>query len=343
MRKLVFTIENLGSDDAVNRAVFESFHKDSITGASIVANGEAFKDAVKNVVKTCTTLDIGINLNLSSGKALSHKNISSLTALDGYFDKNYLQLFMLSTNHNFLEQVEIEFKAQIERVIDSGIKPTFFASNKHIHTIPPIFNIVCKLAKEYGIPFVRTHSEDFYITPGVIRFFSTQYFCNVFKNLLFKFLNIFNLRTLKKYQLLTNKKLIGVLYSEQMDIETVLFGINSINSSECAEVIFNATSNKWKAHNYLEFKTLLHPDLLKEVTELNAELTDWNEFTKSDEREENAEATEFSPEQSLLTNINSIINTNENCTIESEEFETIIHTETLAKILREEQAENSSI
>jgi len=134
MRRLVFTIENLGTDDAINRAVFESFHKNSITSASIVANGEAFKDAVKNVAKTCTTLDIGINLNLSTGKALSHKNISALTALDGYFDKNYLQLFMLSTKQNFLEQVEIEFRSQVERVIDSGIKPTFFASVNHIHT-----------------------------------------------------------------------------------------------------------------------------------------------------------------------------------------------------------------
>jgi len=339
MRRLVFTIENLGTDDAINRAVFESFHKNSITSASIVANGEAFKDAVKNVAKTCTTLDIGINLNLSTGKALSHKNISALTALDGYFDKNYLQLFMLSTKQNFLEQVEIEFRSQVERVIDSGIKPTFFASVNHIHTIPNIFKIVCKLAKEYGIPFVRTHSERFYITPGAIRVFSTQYFCNVFKNLLFKFLNIFNLRTLKKYQLLTNKRFIGILYSMQMDIETVLFGINSLGPNENAEIIFNATSNKWKPHNYLEFKTLLHPDLLKEVLELNAELTNINEFTET--KEENSENIETETGTILQPDIDTSNDNKPTYYVESDEFDTIVHTETLAKILSEEKLEKT--
>jgi predicted glycoside hydrolase/deacetylase ChbG (UPF0249 family) len=57
------------------------------------------------------------------------------------------------------EEVEREFRAQVEKVLKAGIDPSHIDSEKHIHLISPLFRIVLKLAKEYKINRVRFIQE----------------------------------------------------------------------------------------------------------------------------------------------------------------------------------------
>lgn len=48
-----------------------------------------------------------------------------------------------------------ELRAQIEKIIAAGIRPTHLDSHKHTHIAPKVFRAMVRLAHEFRIPFVR--------------------------------------------------------------------------------------------------------------------------------------------------------------------------------------------
>jgi predicted glycoside hydrolase/deacetylase ChbG (UPF0249 family) len=48
-----------------------------------------------------------------------------------------------------------ELRAQVERVLEAGLKPTHLDTHKHTHLLPPVLDVVCRLSEEYGIGWVR--------------------------------------------------------------------------------------------------------------------------------------------------------------------------------------------
>jgi predicted glycoside hydrolase/deacetylase ChbG (UPF0249 family) len=52
-----------------------------------------------------------------------------------------------------------ECEAQIQWVLDHGLRPTHLDSHRHVHAFPPLFVGVARLARRYGIPFVRWPRE----------------------------------------------------------------------------------------------------------------------------------------------------------------------------------------
>ena len=71
-----------------------------------------------------------------------------------------------SNKRDFIAQLENEFRAQIERILEH-LKPAHIDSHVHTHAIPPIFELVCKLAEEYRIEQIRTQYEQFYTVPDI--------------------------------------------------------------------------------------------------------------------------------------------------------------------------------
>jgi predicted glycoside hydrolase/deacetylase ChbG (UPF0249 family) len=51
--------------------------------------------------------------------------------------------------------VETELDRQIARVFDAGIRPAHLDSHKHTHLLPPVLGAVARLARKYGIRWVR--------------------------------------------------------------------------------------------------------------------------------------------------------------------------------------------
>jgi predicted glycoside hydrolase/deacetylase ChbG (UPF0249 family) len=48
---------------------------------------------------------------------------------------------------------------QIKKVIRAGIRPTHFDGHKHVHVLPPVSEIVLRLAREFHIPAARCPME----------------------------------------------------------------------------------------------------------------------------------------------------------------------------------------
>lgn len=274
MKKIILTADDLGISKEVNEAVKESC-ENILTSSPIMANMDLFEEAV-NIYKN-SNFDIGVHLNIIEGKPLIKDNNNPLTDKNGNFNNSFIQILINSYNKKYMEFVEKEFRAQIEAVINKGIKPKFINSHVHTHSIPKIFELCAKLAKEYDIEIIRTQKENFYFVPDIKRHLKLSYFINIIKHLLLNFFTLINTKTLKKYNLKTNKNFIGVLYTLNMDKNTIIEGIKKLKDNETCEIILHPTKDKSKEKNYTEYLTLIDKNLKLELDKLNVKIVNWSE------------------------------------------------------------------
>ena len=228
-KKFILNADDFGMSEAYNRAILEGYSSGILKSASLVANGEAFEEAWKNVIPACPDLGVGIHLNVIEGKSLC-LGLDRLTDEEGNFNNSYAQLLLKSLNKKdavFMEQLEKEFRAQIEEVM-KHTKVTHIDSHVHVHSIPPIFELVCKLAKEYGIKQIRSQYEKPYMVPDVFKHLNMKYPVNLIKVMLLNFFTLINESKVQKYELNTNDYLIGVAYTSMMNSLTVSYGLMAI-------------------------------------------------------------------------------------------------------------------
>jgi len=252
--KVIINADDFGMSESVNEAITEGFNNGIITSTSIMPNMPAFDDAVQKL--SCVQgIGLAVHLNIVEGKALIPN--SSLCDGDGNFNLSFGQIMIKSLSPKFLKDVENEFRAQIEKVLKSA-KPDNLDSHVHVHAIPPIFNIVCKLAKEYNIPCVRTQYEHLYNTPGHPENFSKKHYINFIKVFLLNFLTRINRVLVKTYKLKTNDCVIGVGYTAMMNEQTIDFGLKKQERKKCLlEVICHPDKNTDRASNFNEYNAVL--------------------------------------------------------------------------------------
>lgn len=249
MKNVRITADDFGIDESVNEAIFEASKAGMLTDTCIMANGGAFWDAVLKAKEM--KINIGVHLNIIEGKSLIAKGRTPLTDENGHYDRSFFQMLLASFDRDFLKCVEAEFSSQIETVLEAGIKPAWLNSHVHTHAIPNIFEITCRLAQKYGIKNIRTQAERPYWVGKTKPI-------NLVKNLVLNLFTLQNKRTLKKYGLATNDAFIGVLYTGHMTKNTILKGLEKLNSGTTVEIILHPTTNKEKYDNYTEYLTLLN-------------------------------------------------------------------------------------
>ena len=232
--KFILNADDFGMSYAFNRAILEGFNDGFLKSASLVANGEAYDDAIKRIIPNCNNqggaLGVGIHLNIIEGYSLCN-DLSELTDDSGKFNNSWGKILLKSLNtkyDTFMEQVEKEFRTQIEKVQkDKHI--THIDSHVHVHAIPKIFELVCRLAKEYGIPQIRTQFERPYIIPDIFIHLNKKYYINLIKLIILNIFTLINENKVKQYNLKTNDYLIGVTYTSLMNSLAVSCGLMAID------------------------------------------------------------------------------------------------------------------
>jgi len=155
---LIVNADDLAMTPGANAGIFKGFDEGIITHASIMANCDYFDEAIDGI-KQRPELGIGIHFNLTYGRSLTENPLISDS--NGLFNLSYSQL-LLNKDEKFLEAVEAEWKAQINKVKQNiNKKITHIDSHRHIHLIPHIYPIVVKIAKQYNIQRIRLVKENF--------------------------------------------------------------------------------------------------------------------------------------------------------------------------------------
>lgn len=278
MKKIILTADDLGMNEDINDAVEIGHSKGLLTSSCIITNMDNYNNTLSRLSKNNSLSDIGIHLNLIEGKALLKQQNNPLVNKNGYFNNSFIKILINSYNKNYLKFVEKEFCAQIEKLLNDGIKPDYVNSHVHTHAIPKVFELTCRLAKKYDIKKIRTQKENFYIAPEFKRHLKLSYFINIIKNILLNFFTLLNQKNIKKYNLLTNDNFIGILYTANMDKNTILNGIKNIKDNKTTEIILHPTTDKSKEKNYIEYLTLLDESLREEFSKKDIKLIGWKEL-----------------------------------------------------------------
>jgi hopanoid biosynthesis associated protein HpnK len=155
-RRIIINADDFGLCEGVNKAVVQAHTNGILTSATIMTNMPAAEEAAE-IAKQTPTLGVGVHLNLTEGKPISKEPaVKPLLDGQGQFAVPFSKLPMLSIKSGKARQaIRTELAAQIQWVIERGIKPTHLDSHKHIHSFPVIYSIVCKLAKQFGITAIR--------------------------------------------------------------------------------------------------------------------------------------------------------------------------------------------
>jgi len=140
---LLVNADDFGFTRDVNDGIVEAHLRGILTATTLMANGHAFADAVAQA-KATPTLEVGVHLVLVGGDSLVSKRPLPAT----------VAAMMRGVTLGGLNPYH-EFRAQIKKVLASGLRPTHLDTHKHTHLFPPVLDAVAKLGKEFGIPWVR--------------------------------------------------------------------------------------------------------------------------------------------------------------------------------------------
>jgi predicted glycoside hydrolase/deacetylase ChbG (UPF0249 family) len=143
-KQLVVNADDFGFTRDVNQGIIEAHQRGILTATTLMANGDAFEDAVR-LARQNPTLDIGAHLVLIGGCALAASQEplpSSVGRLLAAIALRQLRIYD-------------ELAAQVRRILDAGIRLTHLDTHKHTHLAPPVLTAVARIAEEFGIPWVR--------------------------------------------------------------------------------------------------------------------------------------------------------------------------------------------
>ena len=278
-KELIFNSDDFGYSEAFNIGIKNGFLSGVLTSTCILANGEAFDNAIEEILPQISGIGLGVHLNIIEGKSLT--NPSLITDSNGYFNNGFISLLMKSKDRVFLGQIEKEFRAQIEKII-SKTPVDHINSHVHTHAIPDIFELTAKLASEYGIKNIRTQFETPYIIPNLQKHLTVKYPVNIIKNILLNTFSLANFKTAKRYNLNTNDYIIGVTYTGYMDENAVLFGLKKHKKPCLTEILIHPTfyeeSKVEKPFNYQEYLITQSPTIKEEIKNLGWKLISYKDI-----------------------------------------------------------------
>lgn len=160
MKYLIVNADDFGMTSGVNRAVIEAHARGILTSTTLMANMPAFDEAVR-LAKEHTSLGVGLHFNITQGAPVAEASrVGSLLDERGeFFGASTALLRQMLTGKLRVREIEIELRAQIEKVLAAGLRLTHVDSHKHSHALPPISAVIARVIGDYGIKAVRLPRE----------------------------------------------------------------------------------------------------------------------------------------------------------------------------------------
>jgi len=161
---LILHADDLGFTHSANAASFDALDKGAISSASIMMPTPWISE-VAAYARAHPDADLGLHLTLTAewetyrwGSVESKDKVPSLLDADGTFPNNDSVVAVRARQ----EEIERELRAQIQRAMALGIRPTHLDSHMgSLFTTPALLATYVKLAHEYRLPFLALRSNPF--------------------------------------------------------------------------------------------------------------------------------------------------------------------------------------
>jgi predicted glycoside hydrolase/deacetylase ChbG (UPF0249 family) len=155
-RLLIVNADDFGMYDAVNEAIFRSLKEGVVCSTSLMAPCPSALHAMR-LLKANPDIPFGVHLTVICdlahykwGPLTNKEKLPSLIDETGYFySLERMSEFLAQAK---LDELEVEFRTQIEVVLAAGLKPTHLDWHcLHSGGRPDIFDMTLGLAKAYGL------------------------------------------------------------------------------------------------------------------------------------------------------------------------------------------------
>lgn len=173
---LIIHADDAGMCHSANVATIDALEKGIVTSASIMVPCPWFPE-IADYASQHPKADLGLHLTLTAEwKYYRWKPVAHESKVQGLFDPNGFMFHGVGSvaRSAGVEEVKAEVKAQIERALAFGIKPTHLDS--HMGTLFARFDYLkatLELAEEYNIPFMLVKP-----TPQILGRWGTSIFKN---------------------------------------------------------------------------------------------------------------------------------------------------------------------
>jgi predicted glycoside hydrolase/deacetylase ChbG (UPF0249 family) len=147
--------DDLGMTHSVNAASIKALETGLVTSASIMVPCPWFPEMAE-YAKAHPDGDLGLHLTLTServfyrwGPVAPRDKVPSLVDSNGYFHLNWTETTPIDAR-----EVELELRAQIERAMAMGVRPTHLDSHQYrlFENGKEMFQSVLRVAHEYKLP-----------------------------------------------------------------------------------------------------------------------------------------------------------------------------------------------
>jgi chitin disaccharide deacetylase len=169
MKQLIINADDFGMTDGVNRSIVECHQRGIVQSTSLMANMRGFDTAI-TMARQNPSLGVGVHLTLTTGQPiLPPSNVPTLVNAHGAFWPLRECVTRLMLGRIDADEVQREYTAQVQRVIDHGLTPTHLDSHHHVHFYPLLMQVARKVAEQCNIRWVRGVNKNclrgFYCTP----------------------------------------------------------------------------------------------------------------------------------------------------------------------------------
>ena len=152
-RAVVPHVDDLGVSHGANQAFLELAAKGLVTCGSVMVPGAWFRE-IAEAAASDPALDVGVHLTLTSewdacrwAPISTVSQASGLIDGDGYFWRDLEGL----RRHLVPEAAEAELRAQIDRAVAAGMRPTHLDAHMAAAMLPALLDVHVRLGREYGL------------------------------------------------------------------------------------------------------------------------------------------------------------------------------------------------
>jgi hopanoid biosynthesis associated protein HpnK len=159
VRRLIVNADDFGLTAGINRAIVEAHTRGIVTSSTLMANGNAFEDAVR-LARSVPRLSVGCHVVLIDGEpVLDAKRLPSITSArsGGTRFRDGLKSFAARALAGRLDpgELEAEATAQIRKLQSAGVRVSHLDTHKHTHLFPAVLRPLLRAARACGVRAIR--------------------------------------------------------------------------------------------------------------------------------------------------------------------------------------------
>jgi predicted glycoside hydrolase/deacetylase ChbG (UPF0249 family) len=160
MKYLIVNADDYAMTMGVNQGIIEGHLQGIVTSTTVMATGAALSDGLARLADA-PRLATGCHLVLIGDQPLAPlAQIRSLVTANGGFPRTLTAFLQQITWQKIvLSEIIIEFRTQIEHLLNRGLKLSHLDTHKHSHAHPQVLEAILTVAQEYRIPYIRNPFE----------------------------------------------------------------------------------------------------------------------------------------------------------------------------------------